>query len=211
MRRYPKKSNSSRNTIIALIVVILAVLLSIIINIALRPIVFDMANQAGKYAVYEAINETVTDIFSEKNIPYSQLANLIYNDLGYVSAVEYNYSSVNSIKIQCAKQLTSSLDKLRASKISVPIGSLFGDINTQGRGLKLRFRFAQKSVPDVHIVSIFESAGINQTKHEIRLIVSVDAEVYIPPEKSQFTCKQEYILASTIIVGDIPSGYAAIK
>ncbi len=211
MRRYPKKPNSLRNYIIAVIIVILAVIVSVIINISLRPIIFDMANQAGKYAVYDAINNTVIDVFDGKNISYSQLANLIYNDTGYVSSVEYNYSAVNSMKIECVSELTKSLNKLRASKISLPIGSIFGDVNFQGRGPKLKFKFTQKSVPDVQIISLFEAAGINQTKHEIRLIISVDAEVYIPPQKSQFTCKQEYILASTIIVGEIPDGYAAIR
>ncbi len=211
MRRYPKEPNKSRNFILACILIVFLIILSVIINISLRPIIFDMANQAGRYAVQDAVNSTVNDIFNKNGINYSELVRLVYNDYGCVTAVEYNYNSVNSLKLKCSELLTDNLNKLRANKVNVPIGNIFGDISSQGRGPKLRFKFSQSSVPEVQIISMFESCGINQTKHEIRLVIEVFGEVYIPPQKSKFSCKQEYILASTIVVGDIPSGYAEIK
>ncbi len=211
MRRYPKNSDNRRSFLITCILIIVLIILSVIVNISLRPIIFDMAEQAGKYAVYETINDTVAQLFSDREIDYSGFVKLVYNDGGYVSAVEYNYNAVNRLKMECSESLIHNLSELKSSKVKVPIGSIFGDINGQGRGPKLKFKISQASVPDVDIVSVFEACGINQTKHEIRLIIGASAQIYIPPEMASFSCKQEYILASTIIVGNIPEGYAVIN
>lgn len=211
MRRYNSKQPQKKSFIVACIVIVIAIILSTIINISLRPIIFDMAQQYAYNAVYDLINDTVSELFNDGSFDYSQFAKLSYNDLGYVTSVGYDYAQVNLLKLRCSELLTSKLTKLKAAKISVPLGTTLPDLNTQGRGLKIKLKITQASVPDIHIVSVFEECGINQTKHEIKLVISVDAMLYIASESCELNCTQEYILAQTIIVGDIPDGYVVVQ
>lgn len=211
MRRYNNKKPQKKRFIVACIVIVIAIILSIIINISLRPIIFDMAQQYASYAVYDLINDAVSELIKETDFDYNRFAKLTYNDSGYVTSVGYDYAQANYLSLSCSKLLVNKLSKLKAAKISVPLGSTLPDLNTQGRGLKIKLKITQASVPDIHIVSTFEECGINQTRHEIRLIISIDAGLYIAPQKCDFNCTQEYILAQTIIVGEIPSGYVVVS
>ena len=84
--------------------------------------------------------------------------------------------------------LGQNLEKLKSSKIKIPLGSLTGDLNLSGRG-----------------------PGISTVKNEIIVTVTVDSEIYLPPDRAEFRCTQDFVIAQTIIVGDIPSGYADIS
>jgi sporulation protein YunB len=53
--------------------------------------------------------------------------------------------------------------------------------------------------------SIFESAGINQTRHKIYVQVYVKLKVIIPTKNDEIEVKGEIPIAETIIVGKIPN------
>lgn len=211
MKRYSKNNRQKKSFLIACIVIVILIILSIIINISLRPIIFDMAKQYASYAVYDLINETVTELLENGDFDYSNFAVLTYNDDGYVTSVGYDHGQTNLLKLNCSDLLVRKLAKLKSAKFTVPIGTTIPDLNTQSKGINIRLKITQASVPSVHIVSSFEECGINQTKHEIRLVIGVDAELYIAPEKYAFSCSQEYILAQTIIVGEIPNSYVVVQ
>lgn len=210
MRRYErvKLHNRSFFVICALIALLLAV--NIIINVSLRPIIFDIASQYASVEIYELINYAVSDVMDKADVDYSEFVSLTHNDSGFVTSCEYDYSLINKIKLDCSKTLLEELEDLSSSKLKIPLGNAFGDINAQGKGAKIRVKLQCKTVPTIEIISLFESCGINQTKHEIRLKITVDAKIYLPPGADGFTCTQEYVLAQTIIIGDIPSGYAVL-
>ncbi len=217
MRRYRNTKIKSKNfnfikdhaAIIFLVIAVVVVM--IIINASLKPVIMDMAKQYGSAAVASAINEAVTDTFSEDNVAYSDIVVLSYNDSGSVSAVEYDSAGINQLKVRLANNLNTKLNKLKSSKIKIPIGSLFGDLNTSGQGPNISVKISQVSVPTIDIISSFESVGINTVKHEIIARITVNSEVYLPPKKDEFSYSQDYVIAQTIIVGSIPSGYVGIS
>ncbi len=210
MRRYQRRELNNRSffVICALIAILLAI--NIVINISLRPVIFDMAREHASVKIYELINDAVYGVMDDENMGYSQFVTLVYNNAGFVTSCEYDYTLVNRIKITCQSKLINELESISSAKLKIPIGNAFGDINAQGKGAKIRVKLQSASVPKIEIISLFETCGINQTKHEIRLRITVDASVYLPPKKSGFSCTQEYVIAQTIIVGDIPEGYAVL-
>lgn len=210
MRRYAKKSRANREFFLLCLVFSVLIAVTLIINFSLSPVISDMACQVGRQNVSLVINDTVFDVLESDNFDYSSFVKLKYNSMGFVTSVEYDYKTINKLKLNCEQLLLDNLAKLGNTKVKIPLGSLFGDLNTSGRGPSIKLKISQASVPEINIISTFESIGINQSRHEIRLVISTSAQLYLPPQKSEFSLTQEYVLAQTIIVGDIPQGYVTL-
>ena len=60
---------------------------------------------------------------------------------------------------------------------------------------------------DATFVSKFSQAGINQTLHQLTMVVSVDVAVLVLGQTSSFTVNSEVVVAETVIVGDVPSTF----
>ncbi len=210
MRRYKTKRKSNRDFFTNCFLIVALIVVAIIINISLRPVVYDISSQIGKQNVASLINETVFEVLESDSFDYSSFVDLKYNTSGFVTSVEYDYKTINKLKLSVEELLLDKLDNLGNTKVKIPFGSLLGDLNVSGKGPGIKLRISQAAVPEISIVSTFESVGINQSRHEIRLVVSAYAELYLPPSKSDFSLTQEYVLAQTIIVGDIPQGIVTL-
>lgn len=210
MRRYAKKNRANREFFLLCLVFSVLIAVTLIINFSLRPVISYMACQFGRQNVSLVINETIFEVLESDNFDYSSFVKLKYNSMGFVTSVEYDYKTINKLKLNCEQLLLDNLAKLGNTKVKIPLGSLFGDLNTSGRGPSIKLKISQASVPEINIISTFESIGINQSRHEIRLAINTSAQLYLPPQKSEFSLTQEYVLAQTIIVGDIPQGYVTL-
>ncbi|MCD7771740.1 MAG: sporulation protein YunB [Oscillospiraceae bacterium] len=207
-RRHRTKRDNNLGAIATLILFLIVIL--IFVNSALKPVIMNMAESYGKMSVAKAVDEAVRELFENEDIGYSDLVKLTFSKSGFVTAVEYNSAEINRIKLSLSNSLVSHLEKLRASKIKVPIGSITGNTYLSGRGLSLRLRIMQSSVPVIEMISSFESEGINTVLHRIIIRITVETEAYLPPRMARFTLTRDFVIAQTIIVGDIPSGYADI-
>lgn len=212
MRRYSKTKGIKRifNDYSVILIAALLLMLAVFISRSLRPVIMIMAKQYGTVSVAQAVNDAVSDIFTNEEITYSDMVRLSYNSMGFVTSCEYDSAMLNRIKIGLNHELIQRLDRLRASKISLPLGSISGDVNLSGHGPFIRLKIAQSSVPEIEIVSHFESVGINTVKHDILLRITVNSQIYLPPHSEEFSFTQDFVIAQTIIVGSIPSGYASI-
>ena len=63
------------------------------------------------------------------------------------------------------------------------------------------------SGPFADVKTKIESAGINQSKYSIYVVVSSKMFAYLPFEKSEFENETEIYLAEFITVGEVPSVY----
>lgn len=215
LRRYKQRFRIKReqNRRFFILCAVLACLIFIagMANRSLKPMSMELAKSYGSSAVIEVINDSVAEYFDVENVGYSDLVRLKYNSSGFVTSVEYDSAAINRMKINCLALLSKNLSKLRASKVKVPVGSLFDDLALSGRGPEINIRIGESAVPDIEVISTFESVGLNQSRHEIRMRISAQVKVYLPPRSAEFSVSQDYVLAQTIIVGDVPSGYAFVE
>ncbi len=211
MRRYKFYASENRKFFALSTLICILIAISLAINFSLRPVIFEFASQIGKQNLSSAINSSVYEAIDKNKYDYDSFVKLRYNEKGSVTSVEYDYSTINKLKLECNQILLDKLKSLGNTKLKIPFGSLIGDLNASGRGPNIKIKVTQSSVPEINIFSTFESVGINQTKHEIRLVIRAYGQIYLPPKKSEFSFTQEFVLAQTIIVGDIPLGYVDLK
>ena len=60
---------------------------------------------------------------------------------------------------------------------------------------------------DATFVSHFSEAGINQTLHQVTMVVSVDVAVLVLGKTDTFTMTSEVVVAETVIVGAVPDTF----
>lgn len=215
MRRYRRKRRifPKNNRVFVLICILLLVtsFFAGLANLRLRPITFSLAQSYGSRAVLDIINNSVDKYFNDEKIGYSDLVRLSYNSSGFVTSIEYDSLELNRMKTGCLELLNKNLSKIRYLKVKVPIGSLFNDLSLSGRGPAITVRISESAVPKIDILSTFEAVGVNQSRHEIRIRVSAEVDVYLPPKNAQFTVTQDYVLAQTVIVGDVPTDHLILE
>ena len=93
--------------------------------------------------------------------------------------------------------------------VEIPIGSITKSHFMSGRGPKIPIRLLITGSPKMEIDNKFESAGINQTKHKISIITTVEIEVILPYDNVKTTVSSETMLFETVIVGKIPNVYVS--
>ena len=92
-------------------------------------------------------------------------------------------------------------------QMGVPLGNLTGWMLFSGLGPKLRVSI--DSVGDVvaEVRNQFDSAGINQTHHQVLMDLSVTVHLFIPGEVTSVTVDTTMCLAETILIGTVPNSY----
>ena len=96
---------------------------------------------------------------------------------------------------------------MTTKELSVPVGTLLGSPFLAGRGPLIRVRMQSVGSSSAHFENAFTSAGINQTKHQIYLVVDVYVSILLPGFSTTTKFSNTYSVAETVIVGSVPDNY----
>lgn len=191
---------------------ILAVaLLLVLVDMQMRPAVKSMAaGQAKLYAV-EVMNEAVAEELARERISYDALIKLSRNKDGTVTAIESDMLGMNNLKVGITQAVTEKLSKLGSTDLAIPLGTLFGGQFFSGRGPMVNFRILNIGYPQSEITNRFDSAGINQTRHQVMLRISIKITALVPGYAVSTEAQTNICLAETVIVGIVPGAYTNIE
>ena len=84
------------------------------------------------------------------------------------------------------------------------MGSLLPFEPTWARGPELHLRALALGTASAEFESEFTSAGINQTRHRLWLVLSVPVTVLLPGGGEELTVDSRLCVAETVIVGQVP-------
>ena len=90
----------------------------------------------------------------------------------------------NRLQSAVLADVLQRLSEVSTRELAIPLGSLTGSPLLAGRGPLLHIKMQSVGSSSAHFENAFASAGINQTRHEIRCAV-----------------------AETVIVGSVPDTY----
>ena len=90
------------------------------------------------------------------------------------------------------------------------MGTLTGVPWLSARGPSVSIKMIPQGVIKAQFVSEFVSAGVNQTHHRLIMNVSMTASAVIPGFTSQVEVLSDFLIAETVIVGDVPEYYTQI-
>ena len=150
----------------------------------------------------------MTDLLEQQAVPYGDLVKVEKDADGSIQSVEADAMCVNRLKAAITNTVLDRLEQQDVRTLNIPLGTLTGSHLLTGRGPSLPVQMGISATVLTNIRSEFSAAGINQTCHQ--LYVELEAQLYatLPGEPETVTVTSEFLLAETILAGDVPGLFA---
>ena len=173
----------------------------------MRPLLESLATTRVSNTVNRIIFEAVNEAIQEGEISYTELISMEKDLNGKITAVHSNMAAFNRLQAQILDLILARIDQVSARELSIPIGTLTGSALLAGRGPRISVRMESVGSSTAKFENRFESAGINQTNHQIVLMVHVSVAILLPGFTTATTVSTAVTVAETVIVGDVPQTY----
>ena len=192
---------------LALLLAVSLLALTLTATARMRPLLESLATTRVSNTVNRIIFEAVNEAIQNGDISYERLISLEKDKEGKITAVHSNMAAFNRLQAQILDIILAKIDQVSARELSIPIGTLTGSALLAGRGPRIRVRMESVGSSTARFNNQFESAGINQTKHQIILEVEVSVAILLPGFTTATKVSTAVTVAETVIVGAVPDTY----
>ena len=193
--------------VLALLLAVSLLALTLTATARMRPLLESLATTRVSNTVNRIIFEAVNEAIQNGDISYERLISLEKDSEGRITAVHSNMAAFNRLQAQILDIILAKIDQVSARELSIPIGTLTGSALLAGRGPRIRVRMESVGSSTARFNNQFESAGINQTKHQIILEVEVSVAILLPGFTTATKVSTAVTVAETVIVGAVPDTY----
>lgn len=203
---------TKRQRLILRIVLIIVLLAAITAPFSryLRKMATEMALSDASDMITKITNETVNKKMAEGAFDYNYFVTLEKDNEGSITAITANMSRINMLASEILRDVIDATESGELL-LRIPVGNLLGSNLLLGRGPKIPIKIVVLSSSHADFKNEFSSAGINHTKHQIILEVTVDIDVFMPWQTVNTQTVHQILIAETIVVGDIPDTYLKVE
>ena len=193
--------------VLSLLLAVSLLALTLTATARMRPLLESLATTRVSNTVNRIIFEAVNEAIQNGDISYERLISLEKDNEGKITAVHSNMAAFNRLQSQILDIILAKIEQVSARELSIPIGTLTGSALLAGRGPRIRVRMESVGSSTARFNNKFESAGINQTKHQIILEVEVSVAILLPGFTTATKVSTAVTVAETVIVGAVPDTY----
>ena len=201
IKKLPKRAK-------AVIWVSVVVLILYLLHVNIKPVVQTVSANQARILGTSVINNAVMNELSAGEAEYDRLVTIVYDSAGNIAAIESNASEMNKLKARIVEAVNESLATLPDQDVGIPLGTLTGIELLSGRGPKLKLKMTPSPYVESSLVNNFDSAGVNQTRHQILIEIKVTITAILVPYITTVDVSTTVIVAETIIVGKVPDMFA---
>ncbi len=207
LRSSRKKRLKIKTLFLMFIMLAMFTFLFIIVDSRASPIIQDIAVDKAKNIAMQAINNSVDKVIKEDDENHRELADYRFDENGNIISVNTNINLTNAIEGKILDNVVKEINHFSRCPISVPIGTLTGSDLLTGRGPDLTFYISLSGNARSSIENLFESTGINQSRHQIQIRVEADISILTAGKRMTASVENTIVIGETIIVGQIPDAY----
>lgn len=191
----------------SLLLLILSVVLFLVFRSRYRDVIRELAETQVKNTTSDLTNDAIAKQIADGIIQYDRIVFFEKDLEGRITALKTNMSEVNRLKTDILNIINDEILALDTSDIGIPLGSLFLPELLSGKGPVIPVHILSIRNSDASFSSNFVQAGINQTLHQLIMLVSVDVAILVLGQTGSFTITSEVVVAETVIVGDVPNTF----
>lgn len=155
-------------------------------------------------ATYYSIEKTVDSGFE-----YSKLIKVDKDESGKITMITTDAYKFNDLTSKLADGVGYYLSKYISEGVEIPLGVFTGIRLIAGYGDKIKMPLIAINSVKCDVFSVFESAGINQTRHALYLEVTPDVAIVTRLSTKKVVDKIKVLLYDNLIVGEVPNVYMA--
>ena len=204
------KNKSKKTKIIVAILVGLLLIYSLFMTYVERVMLPRGAEILHSYAetnMFEILNETIGEVTKKYSATYEDIVDVKYASDGDITALTVNQHKVNAIKSEIAMVVSKKLSQQDEIPVYVPVGAFLNNIYLMGKGPRIKFILVQRGCVQTDFEHSFESAGVNQVMHTLKITLDADVALMLPFYDTHTYMQTSAILAQTVISGEIPDYY----
>lgn len=208
MRRYSRGRRVHAGPLLVLLVFLGAVLM---LNRLIRPVVVSATVNQAKIRSVNMFNAAVLQEMENKGVTYNDLVTVSRDSDGKVEAITADMVKMNLLKASIVSDIQNGINKQDDSHMEIPLGTIIGGTLFHGWGPGVRFHVTLAGNVTADFKSTFESAGVNQTRHQIYITIHASVYSFLPGFDSTTDVDTSMLVAETVIVGSVPEVVANLK
>ena len=170
-------------------------------------VVRDLARTQVTNVTSDLINDAIDHQIEQGTIAYDRMVYFEKDLDGRITALKTNMGLVNRLKTDILNLINDEILALDTDHIGIPVGSLILPEILGGKGPQIPVRVLTIRNSEAAFHSNFSEAGINQTLHQLILVVYVDVAVLVLGQTESFTVESQVVVAETVIVGTVPETF----
>ena len=207
-----KTKHSKKTMVLFLIIftILFALFCYIYFEYKLSFAVSDIALQTANAKCSSIISKVIYEEIEKSEITYDSLVNFEKDSNKNISALKINSIEINRLKSLLSLKILSQLKKTENLSIKIPVGTIIGGDLVFGRGPGIDVKVMPIGTVATEIQNEITSAGINQTRHQIILVVNVQMSVITGIRRLPTNVSTTICIAETVIVGKVPESYTNI-
>ena len=176
----------------------------------LRELSCDMVLSDAVDLMTLCVNDTINRTLAGRDYGYDYFVTIDRDESGAVTAIKANMARINALSSELLSDIVEAADRGELS-LSIPIGNILGSSLLLGKGPDIPVDITLLTSSRVDFKNEICAAGINQTKHEMKLDVVVDIDVVLPWRTVSTQVVTEILIAETVIVGEVPQTYLDLE
>lgn len=210
MKHYSKAQTKRYKSFIVIIIALFIVfnLLLTLFDKKVMPSVLNISETMMRAEAIKTINTVSVEVFDEETSK-KDIVKIERDKNNKINSISADTIVLNKLSSEIAIRCNERLEELGAKGIEVPLGWMTDKSVYYNLGPKITIEMEPLGNIESSYESVFESAGINQTRHKIYLNVKAKIKIIIPMYTKEFDVDAQIPLSETIIVGEIPD--AAIQ
>ncbi len=201
-----KKLFHKKNVIIKFFLILFIFFIIIYYFFVVSPVVKTYTAAETRALTEKAINIAVSNVINQ-SLRYDSLIDISYNANGEIVSFTANQFEINSISREIVEQAQLEVSYLGENGLNINIGTFSGIPFLIGRGPNINLKLTPIGAVSSNFESLFESVGINMTKHTLYLYVNVHVSIVLPIKSYDIYTSNQVLLAESIIVGKVPEVY----
>ncbi len=208
-KRGPAPGEKRRRLAAALVLAGLCLLLGLLAA-RVHPLLVRLAASRAEGVTRQLINEQAAYFLAEQGLAYGDLVEIHTREDGRIAALTARMAQLNGMKATLAAAIQRRFNETDFGDLTLPLGTLVGGDFLLGRGPAFHFRLTMSCAAECDFVNVFDSAGINQTRHQILLKVTGRTLAVAPWCKTSVSVTTSFVIAETVLVGEVPTYYTNV-
>ena len=192
------------------IILSFSIAFAVLFETVVYPSVCDYIESILQTRILNLMNDAVEDVLSISNVAYDDIVIVDINEDNKVSTLQIDSIVLNTIKAKIANATSDLADGTEDIEVRIPLGTILGSSAFAGTGPNIPFAVKTTSSVFTYYKSDFSDPGINQTLHKIIINIRCISTFVLPLHRKSFTTESDYIMAQSVIVGDVPENYTVV-
>lgn len=170
----------------------------------------DMAFAQAYSMAVETLNRAVKDVTAD-GVAYEELVDLYVNEQGHVAMLRANTIRMNELAAKTALKAEKELNSFKNQFVDIPLGAALGVRFLSGFGPRISVQILPVGAVHTSFDTELQTAGINQTRHQIFLTLRATVSLVIPTGSQVVEVQSTMPIAESIIVGEVPQSFVDVK